>query len=75
VETRSVEYAEIEIYDTKGRLIKTLTVTDDMLRSDGAVIRWDGTDAAGKSVCSGIYFYRLSLDGTNYIQSKMILLK
>jgi hypothetical protein len=75
VETRSIEYAEIEIYDARGRVIKTLTVTDDMLRSDGAVIRWDGTDAAGKRVCSGIYFYRLSLDGTNYIQSKMILLK
>jgi hypothetical protein len=35
---------------------------------------WDGRDAAGRSVSSGTYFYRLS--GTGFSQAKkMILMK
>jgi photosystem II stability/assembly factor-like uncharacterized protein len=48
------EHAIVELFDIKGRLVRTLF--------DGygpGRITWDGTDEAGESVSSGIYFYRL----------------
>ena len=28
-------------------------------------VRWDGTDAAGRAAASGVYFYRLTVDGAH----------
>ena len=36
-------------------------------------VMWDGMDENGKSVTSGIYFYRLK-EGTNFSQTKRMLL-
>ena len=36
---------------------------------------WDGTDAAGKHVASGTYFYRLTVDNKTIATKSMILLK
>lgn len=47
----------IEVFDASGRMIRTLL---DEARPAGAnQVAWDGLDDAGRSVGSGVYFYRL----------------
>ncbi len=49
----------IQIYNTQGQLIHTLT--DRVVRSSGKVdsIRWDRTNGNGQKIRAGIYLYRL----------------
>jgi hypothetical protein len=48
----------IRVYNVQGRLVKTLV--DDERRNAGKHrITWDGTNAAGQPVASGVYFYAL----------------
>jgi len=66
-------FASITIYNTKGQVVK---IFND-LSSSGSVI-WNGTDENGKTIPSGIYFYKLISDGNSgrYTSTKkMILLK
>jgi hypothetical protein len=37
-------------------------------------VRWDGRDASGSAVASGVYFYKLVTDGFSDTR-KMVLLK
>ena len=62
--------ATLSIYDVSGRLVRTLV---DGPRS-AAVYRetWDGRDARGNAVASGVYFYRLRA-GTFSETKKMVL--
>jgi len=64
--------AELEIYNVRGQVVKAFEVS----AASGATgsITWDGTDNAGRSVASGVYFYKLSVDGKSAIRS-MVLLK
>ncbi len=48
---------ELNIYNLKGQLIKSLQVQNDA--SGTSHIIWDGKDANGKQIQSGIYLYRL----------------
>lgn len=49
--------ASLRIYDSAGRLVTTLV---DGVQSAGShTVVWDGTDAAGRSLPSGLYFARL----------------
>lgn len=48
----------LEVYDTRGRLVKTLANGSEFLNFPVSVF-WDGTDDAGRCVSSGIYFCRL----------------
>jgi len=51
---RSKEHVQIEIYNLRGQLVKTL---EENTKSAGKYItKWDGTDNNGSSVGSGIYF-------------------
>ncbi len=70
---------EILIYNVKGQKVKTFDLECDnhviatssrMMHS----ISWNGKDDAGKSVSSGIYFYRLK-SGNREKTKKMILMK
>ena len=63
---------ELLIYDVNGRVVRHLV--DTTLRANDYVILWNGTDDAGVSVSSGVYFYRLVADGRE-LERKMILLK
>lgn len=57
------QHASLQIYNITGALVKTLVDGDlepGYYRSD-----WDGRDNAGKSVSSGIYFYRLQAESGN----------
>ena len=53
----------ISIYDTTGRLVRTLSLgfqTAGFYNSHGRAAYWDGRNALGERVASGIYFYQLT---------------
>jgi flagellar hook assembly protein FlgD len=63
----------LEVYDSTGRLISRLyngAKQDKGTHEAG----WRGMDAQGRSVSSGVYFYRLT-SGKETISRKMILLR
>lgn len=64
--------AQLSIYNLKGQLVKRLI--DATLPAGENTISWDGTDARGNVVSSGIYSYRLLSEGKS-ISRKMLLMK
>jgi len=48
---------ELAIYDVAGRRVRTLA--DGLLGPGAFAATWDGRDAGGRAVGSGVYFYRL----------------
>ncbi|MCI0452265.1 MAG: T9SS type A sorting domain-containing protein [Candidatus Latescibacteria bacterium] len=64
--------ATVSVFDTSGRLVRTLV--DETRAAGDHVVRWDGRDARGRSVASGVYFYRL-VAGSVTESKKMVLLK
>ncbi len=62
-----------EIFNVAGQIIKTVSGHDEA----GTVpITWNGTDANGSRVASGIYFYRITADDGRFTQTKkMVLMK
>ncbi len=63
----------MEIYDIRGALIQTL-IDSEVYNGGNYEVRWNGTDALGSQVASGIYFARLTAG--NYMKSiKMNLIK
>ena len=65
----NTENTELIIFNLKGQKIRQYSISNDQ-----SSIVWDGTDQTGKSVSSGIYFYKIKT-GTNVFTKKMILLK
>ncbi|MFB3081611.1 MAG: FG-GAP-like repeat-containing protein [Nitrosomonadaceae bacterium] len=66
------EHVIIKIYDLRGR--EVLTLLDAPKQVGYHTIKWDGTDNAGTSSASGIYFY--ILQAGDFVQTrKLILLK
>jgi hypothetical protein len=62
----------IEVFDVQGRLVATPVRGH---RPEGAwSVTWDGHDARGRAVVSGIYLYRLTAPGVAETR-KMVLLK
>jgi predicted GH43/DUF377 family glycosyl hydrolase len=63
----------VDVYDAAGRLVRTLL---DGTRSAGRhALAWDGSDASGRGVASGVYFVRLRMDGAVVDTRKIMLLK
>jgi photosystem II stability/assembly factor-like uncharacterized protein len=60
----------LRIFDTSGRLIRTLL--DEPRAAGPHRLSWDGRDNTGRSVASGVYFYRLRT-GLGTMTRKMIL--
>jgi len=75
--TENTEDTEIIIYNLKGQKVKTLDCGESLSTTADGVgysISWNGKDDSGKSVTSGIYFYKLKTE--NYSSTrKMLLLK
>ncbi len=63
---------EIIVYNALGQKVKTLVSRIKKAGSYRTV--WDGTNAAGQAVASGIYMYRVT-SGKNKAARKMILLR
>ncbi len=70
-------FVELKIYDTAGRLVKTLI--NENRPAGSYSVQWDATNEAGRKVGSGIYLYRIRAMGVSGQQSqivkRMILLK
>jgi hypothetical protein len=66
------ERAALKVYDVNGNLVKTLF--DGIATKNVYNVRWDGTDATGAKVASGVYYYRLT-QGAKTITKSMILMK
>jgi len=64
--------ANLSIYNVKGQLVKTLL--DGNLALGKHSLVWNGTDNNGRSVPSGLYFYRLTTEGKTETK-KMMLMK
>lgn len=66
------EQVRLLIYDTAGRLVRTLV--DDVLESGRHETEWGGRDDDGRRVSSGMYLYRLETAG--FAETKrMVMLK
>jgi hypothetical protein len=74
---KDAKSAEIGIYNLKGQKVRDLSPSlchPKLVEGRGEVI-WDGTDQNDKPVSSGIYFYRLKVDGKTKASRKCLLLK
>jgi len=65
-------HAGLAVYDVEGRLVRRLV--DAQLRGGSYRVLWDGADARGRSLASGIYFARLSV-GSLAASHKMIIVR
>ncbi len=63
----------LQIYDTSGRLIKSLADGEMWIAGSHSLI-WSGADNNGQNVGSGLYFYKMKTEGYSEIK-QMILLK
>ena len=65
-------HVRLDIYDVTGALIRRLI--DGQMMVGRNEIHWDGTDTDGRTVASGVYFYRLEA-GMFKETKKMVLLR
>ncbi|MFN2370320.1 MAG: lamin tail domain-containing protein, partial [Candidatus Krumholzibacteriia bacterium] len=68
-------HARLDIYDVRGRQVRTLVDARLTAGSYDGAYRWDGRDDQGRSVTSGTYFQRLELDGKVVGSRKMMLVR
>ena len=66
------ENVNLSIYNLKGQLVKTLK--NSAAETGNYQLVWNGKDTNGRNVASGIYMYKLIVDGGDQAR-KMILLK
>ena len=67
-----VSSLDLAVYDVAGRRVATLL--DSPVEPGRRSVAWDGRDAGGRPVSSGIYFLRLAADGETQIR-KVVLVK
>ncbi len=67
------ESVNLNIYNTKGQLVKTV-IDNEYLETGNHSIIWKGINDQGKTVGSGVYFYKLESENTSQTK-KMLLLK
>jgi len=58
--------AQLAVYDIRGRLVRTLSPTDGRAH-------WDGADANGRPVASGVYLVRLRRGSANTARKILLL--
>ncbi len=65
-------HINITVFNIQGRLVRTLTDTDKPAGEH--TVEWNGTDENGRSVATGVYFYRMAA-GEFSETRKMVLVK
>jgi flagellar hook assembly protein FlgD len=68
----SPSQVDLTVYNILGERVKTLA--EGEFQTGSHTVTWDGTNQAGHTVASGIYFFRLNA-GDNSVTRKMVLLK
>ncbi len=71
--TQNSDFVTLEIYNIKGQKVKTLV--DRSFEKGNHSVTWNGTNENNQPVSSGIYFYKLKVNGTDVATSKCALLK
>jgi flagellar hook assembly protein FlgD len=71
-ELQSEQHVRIDIFNIMGQ--RVVRLVDERQPAGNYNILWDGTDAGGREVASGIFIYRLVTDDFS-ADKKMILLK
>lgn len=64
---------QLVVFNVLGEKIRTLAYGPHEAGEFG--VTWDGRDLNGQSVASGIYLYRLTVNGTQSLTKKMVLMK
>ncbi len=65
---------KLVVYNMKGQKVNTLADNEEYEAGNHEIV-WRGTDSNGKKVGSGVYFYRLDVNGKNIDVKKCIMLK
>ena len=73
--TEGTESTEIQIFNSKGQKVKTLTFPSRSSGMSEGVVVWNGKDDNGNSVASGVYFYKLVSGDKELAANKMLLLR
>ena len=71
---QNTKTAQIEIYNLKGQKIKSFPINQFSPSSIQQII-WNGKDDKNQSVATGIYLYKLNVNGKTKAVKKCILLK
>jgi hypothetical protein len=66
------DHARLEIFNLKGQRVKLLL--DARMPAGMSTVTWDGKDESGRTVASGVYFYRLHTNKQS-LSRKMMLMK
>jgi len=64
-------YVNLDIFDISGKIIKSLI--SEYKASGVHKIEWDGRDALGNQVSSGVYFYRLKSEKFNNTRRMLLI--
>ncbi|MCD4829859.1 MAG: M6 family metalloprotease domain-containing protein [Candidatus Cloacimonetes bacterium] len=72
-ELATASNVKLDVFDVRGRRVATL-VTGNMPAGRHEAL-WQGRDTQGHAVSSGVYFYRLTVNGCTVATRKMLLLK
>jgi immune inhibitor A len=67
------QHVRLEIFDILGRRVQVLA--DEVMEPGRYDLAWDGRDHRGNTAASGVYLYRLSIDGRPTTAKRMVLLK
>ena len=68
----SFETVELALYNLKGQ--KVIDLVEGALDAETYTVRWDGLNAQGQELASGIYLYRLTA-GTREETRRLLLLR
>jgi predicted outer membrane repeat protein len=63
--------AMLEVFDPSGRLVRTLV--NETLSAGSHVVAWDGTNAGGERVASGVYYYQLRVGDQSDTQRVVLM--
>ncbi|MBT4576023.1 MAG: T9SS type A sorting domain-containing protein, partial [Candidatus Cloacimonetes bacterium] len=64
---------ELSIFNLKGQNVNT--IVNDNLQKGEHLFSWNGTDKLGEILSSGVYFYKLNINGRVEVIKKCMLLK
>ena len=68
------DFVTLEIYNIKGQRVKSFLI-NQLTNSPVHQVIWNGTDKNNHPVSSGIYFYKLTINGNSVASKKCLLLK
>jgi hypothetical protein len=64
------DHVTIEVYNVLGQRI--LTLVDEFKNAGYHSVDWNGRDATGEQVSSGVYFYKVQTGGLVHVQKMMV---